>query len=63
MKAGAAAEGAAEGQCRRGAADCPAVKNVIVVKATGDKVPMQPGRDHDMRAVLGLRRPTARRRR
>jgi acetyl-CoA synthetase len=30
---------------------CPGVKNVVVVRVTGEKVPMQAGRDHDYAAL------------
>jgi acetyl-CoA synthetase len=33
-------------------ASCPSVKNVVVVKITGGKVTMQPGRDHDYATLV-----------
>ncbi|WP_239992035.1 acetate--CoA ligase [Rhodopila globiformis] len=33
-------------------ASCPSVKNVVVVKVTGGKVAMQPGRDHDYATLV-----------
>jgi acetyl-CoA synthetase len=38
-------------------ASCPSVKNVIVVKITGGKVAMQPGRDHDYATLLAEASP------
>jgi acetyl-CoA synthetase len=36
---------------------CPSVKNVIVVKVTGGKVAMQPGRDHDYETLCSVSSP------
>jgi acetyl-CoA synthetase len=36
---------------------CPGVKNVIVVKVTGGKVAMQPGRDHDYETLCSVSSP------
>jgi acetyl-CoA synthetase len=36
---------------------CPSVKNVIVVKVTGGKVPMCPGRDHDYAELTAAASP------
>jgi acetyl-CoA synthetase len=36
---------------------CPAVKNVVVVRVTGEKAPMQPGRDHDYAELCAAASP------
>jgi acetyl-CoA synthetase len=38
-------------------AQCPSIKNVVVVKVTGGEVAMQPGRDHDYATITAAAAP------